>query len=255
MEYLEQFFDFVRQLTDPDRLAALLHSMGAWFYVLLFVVVFCETGLVVTPILPGDSMLFAVGAVASLPGANLSLALILIALIVAAVGGDAVNYAIGYHVGPRVFCSERSRLFNKQHLLRTQAFYEKYGGKTIILARFIPIIRTFAPFVAGIGKMSYFRFALYNVTGGVAWVFLCVFSGYFFGNIPWIKAHFETVLIAIVVISVIPMILEFILVRRRGAAHSPSFPSSAWERTAGSSASPPKSETKPTLQPVVPEQS
>src|SRR6266849_3310842 len=141
MEYLQQFIDFIRVLTDPDWLAALLHSMGAWFYVILFVIVFCETGLVVTPILPCDSMLFAVGAVASLSDASLSLPVILLALMVAAVGGDAVNYTIGYHVGPRVFSSERSRLFNKKHLLRTQAFYEKYGGKTIILARFIPIIR------------------------------------------------------------------------------------------------------------------
>src|SRR5207253_2870161 len=149
----------------------------------LFIVVFCETGLVVTPVLPGDSMLFAVGAVAALPGANLSLVVILLALMAAAVLGDGVNYMIGYHVGPKVFSSERSRLFNKKHLLRTQAFYEKYGGKTIILARFMPIIRTFAPFVAGIGKMSYCRFALYNVTGGVAWVLVCVLAGYFFGNI------------------------------------------------------------------------
>jgi membrane-associated protein len=254
MEYLEQFLDLIRQLTDPDRLAALLHSMGALFYVLLFAVVFCETGLVVTPFLPGDSMLFAVGAVASLPGANLSLTVILVVLVVAAVGGDAVNYAIGFHAGPKVFCSERSWLFHKKHLLRTQAFYEKYGGKTIILARFIPIIRTFAPFVAGIGKMSYFRFALYNVTGGVAWVFLCVFSGYFFGNIAWIKAHFEMVLIAIVVISVLPMVLELFLARRRGALTT-SFPSSAWERTAGSSASRSEPAAKQSLEPVVPEQS
>jgi len=221
MEYVHQLIDFIRELTDPDRLAVLLNSMGAWFYVVLFVIVFCETGLVVTPILPGDSMLFAVGAVAALPNAGLSLPVILLALIVAAVGGDAVNYAIGYHVGPRVFSSERSRLFNKKHLLRTQAFYEKYGGKTIILARFIPIIRTFAPFVAGIGKMRYLKFAAYNVIGGVAWVLLCVFGGFFFGNIPWVRAHFETVLIAIVALSVLPMVIEFILARRRRNPEKP----------------------------------
>ena len=232
MEFLEQFLDFVRQLTDPDRLATLLNSLGVLFYLLLFAVVFCETGLVVTPILPGDSMLFAVGAVASLPGANLSLTVILAALIVAAVGGDAVNYAIGYHVGPRVFSSERSRLFNKKHLLRTQAFYEKYGAKTIVLARFVPIVRTFAPFVAGIGKMRYFQFAVYNVTGGVAWVLLCVLAGYFFGNIEWVKRRFEIVLVAIVLLSVLPMVIEVFLVRRRrgAVAPTPSFPSSALER-------------------------
>ena len=218
MEFIEQVLDFIRVLTDPDRLAGLLNSLGMWFYLLLFVVVFCETGLVVTPVLPGDSMLFAVGAVAALPGTNLSMVAIVSALILAAVGGDAVNYAIGYHVGPRVFTSEHSRLFNKKHLLRTQAFYEKYGGKTIILARFIPIVRTFAPFVAGIGKMSYFSFALYNVTGGVAWVCLCVFAGYFFGNIAWVRAHFESVLVAIVLVSVMPIAIEYLLSRRRAGA-------------------------------------
>jgi membrane-associated protein len=231
MEYVEQFLDFIRVLTDPDRLAAFLQSMGAWFYLILFVIVFCETGLVVTPILPGDSMLFAVGAVAALPNASLSLPLILLALIIAAVGGDAANYAIGYHVGPRVFSSERSRLFNKKHLLRTQAFYEKYGSKTIILARFIPIIRTFAPFVAGIGKMRYVKFALYNVIGGVAWVLLCVLAGYFFGTRPWIREHFEAVLVAIVVLSVLPMVIEFILVRRRRVMNKPELVSAGAEKT------------------------
>ena len=231
MESIHQLIDFIRELTDPDRLGILLHSMGAWFYVVLFVIVFCETGLVVTPILPGDSMLFAVGAAASLPNASLSLPVILLALIVAAVGGDAVNYAIGYHVGPRVFKSERSRLFNKKHLLRTQAFYEKYGGKTIILARFMPIIRTFAPFVAGIGKMRYVKFAAYNVIGGVAWVSLCVFAGFFFGNNEWVRAHFETVLIAIVVLSVLPMAIEFVLARRRRHSEKAELVSAGAEKT------------------------
>jgi membrane-associated protein len=231
MEYVQQFLDFIRVLTDPDRLATLLQSMGAWFYVVLFVIVFCETGLVVTPFLPGDSMLFAVGAVASLSDAGLSLPALFLVLIVAAVGGDAVNYAIGYHVGPRVFSSERSRFFNKKHLLRTQAFYEKYGGKTIILARFIPIIRTFAPFVAGIGKMRYVKFAAYNVIGGVAWVLLCVFAGFFFGKFPWIRAHFEGVLVAIVVLSVLPMVIELILVRRRGNPEKQVLVSAGAEKT------------------------
>jgi membrane-associated protein len=218
MELIQQALDLIRQLTNPDSLSQLLNSMGVWFYVLLFVVVFCETGLVVTPFLPGDSMLFAVGAVAALEGSQLSLPVLLAGLIAAAVLGDAVNYAIGYYVGPRVFSSEKSRLFNKAHLLRTQAFYEKYGGKTIILARFIPIIRTFAPFVAGIGKMSYWRFASYNVIGGVAWVLICVFAGYLFGTREWVKKNFEAVLVAIIFISVLPMIIEFILARRRKSA-------------------------------------
>jgi membrane-associated protein len=231
MDFIHQIVELISKLTDPDQLAILLQSMGAWFYIILFVVVFCETGLVVTPILPGDSMLFAVGAVASLADANLSLPILILMLIVAAVGGDAVNYAIGYHVGPRVFSSERSRLFNKKHLLRTQAFYEKYGGKTIILARFIPIIRTFAPFVAGIGKMRYVQFALYNVVGGVAWVLLCVCAGYFFGNIAWIRAHFEMVLVAIVFLSVLPMAIELVLARRRRGTEKPELVSAAAERT------------------------
>jgi membrane-associated protein len=189
--------------------------MGPWLYLVLFLVIFCETGLVVTPFLPGDSLLFAVGAVAA--NTQLSLPFVLVLLSVAAVLGDAVNYTMGYQIGPRVFSSEKSRLFNKKHLLRTQEFYEKYGGKTIIIARFVPIIRTFAPFVAGIGKMNYPRFALYNVTGGVAWVMLCLFCGYFFGNIDWVKRNFETVIVAIVLISIMPMVIEVILARRRAA--------------------------------------
>src|SRR5262249_26144850 len=146
--------------------------LGPWLYLVLFAIIFCETGLVVTPFLPGDSLLFAVGATAALPGSPLSLPLLIVLLIVAAVLGDAVDYYLGYRIGPRVFSSEKSWLFNKKHLLRTQQFYEKYGGKTIVLARFIPIIRTFAPFVAGVGKMEYRRFFVYNVAGGAAWVLI-----------------------------------------------------------------------------------
>src|SRR5258708_1653282 len=176
-------------------------DLVAWnpsvFYALLFLVVFAETGLVVTPILPGDSLLFAVGAVAAGTSSPLSLPLLLLLLVAAAVLGDAVNYAIGYRLGPRVFKYENSWLLNKKHLLRAQTFYEKYGSKTIILARFVPIVRTFAPFVAGIGKMEYRRFAFYNVIGAVLWVGLCVTAGYFFGNIPWVVSHFELVLVGI----------------------------------------------------------
>src|SRR5262249_51228118 len=160
---------------------AMANALGLWLYLVLFAIVFCETGLVVTPILPGDSLLFFVGALASRADSELNVIGLLILLIVAAVAGDAVNYMIGYHLGPRVFSPEKSRLFNKKHLLRTHAFYEKYGGKTIILARFIPIIRTFAPFVAGIAKMEYRKFGLYNVTGGMAWVMTFLLGGYFLG--------------------------------------------------------------------------
>jgi membrane-associated protein len=203
-------------LPPLDRfLADSANSMGWWFYLLLFAVIFCETGLVVTPFLPGDSLLFAVGALAAVGGADLPTVLIL--LTVAAVLGDAVNYAAGYRVGPAVFRSERSRLFNRKHLLRAQAFYEDYGNKTIILARFVPIVRTFAPFVAGIGKMQYRRFVVYNVIGGLAWVLICTLCGYCFGNVGWVKQHFEAVAIAIVVLSVMPMVVELVLERRRAA--------------------------------------
>ncbi len=195
-------------------LAQCVGSMGPWFYLLMFAVIFCETGLVVTPFLPGDSLLFAVGALAS-TDAGLSMPVLLLLLTAAAVLGDAVNYAIGYRLGPKVFTSEKSRLFNRQHLLRAQAFYEKYGNKTIILARFVPIVRTFAPFVAGIGKMDYRRFALYNIVGGAAWVMICTWSGYYFGQVPWVHDHFEAVAVMIVVISVLPMVVELYLAWRR----------------------------------------
>ncbi|HXG12284.1 MAG TPA: DedA family protein [Gemmataceae bacterium] len=213
MELIQQFVDIFLHLDKvlPDY----ANQLGPWLYLVLFAIIFCETGLVVTPFLPGDSLLFAVGAVAALPDSQLSVPLLLVLLIGAAVLGDAVNYMIGYRVGPRVFTSETSRLFNKKHLIRTQRFYEKYGGKTIILARFIPIIRTFAPFVAGIGKMEYRRFGFYNVLGGAAWVVICLFSGYLLGNIDWVKRHFEVILVVIVLISVTPPVVEYLLSRRR----------------------------------------
>src|SRR5437870_3066000 len=214
-QFIDLFLHLDRHLNDYAG------HLGAWLYLILFLIVFCETGLVVTPILPGDSLLFAMGALAATEGSPLSLPLLMILLIATAVLGDAVNYAIGYHVGPRVFQSERSRFFNRKHLLRTQEFYEKYGGKTIILARFIPIVRTFAPFVAGIGKMRYPKFALYNVIGGVAWVSLCLFAGYLFGNFDFVSEHFELVLVAIVLISVLPMAVEFVVARRRRAVPEP----------------------------------
>jgi membrane-associated protein len=189
--------------------------MGPWLYLLLFAVIFCETGLVVTPILPGDSLLFAVGAVAALEGSPLNLPVLLVLLIVAAVAGDAVNYMLGYYIGPRVFKSESSWLLNKKHLLRAQYFYEKHGGKTIILARFMPIVRTFAPFVAGIGKMGYRRFSAFNVVGGVLWVATFLLGGFIFGNTEVVKRNFHIIIVAIIFISVLPIFVEYINSRRR----------------------------------------
>jgi membrane-associated protein len=193
-------------------------TLGGWLYLLLFIVVFCETGLVVTPFLPGDSLLFAVGALTAIEGSPLSLPIVIGLLIVAGILGDAVNYSIGYRVGPKVFHSETSRFLNKKHLLKAQAFYEKYGGKTIIFARFMPIVRTFAPFVAGIGKMTYPRFAMFNVVGAITWVVSFTVAGYFFGNIPAVKRNFQYVILAIIVLSVLPAAIE--LWRERKKQHA-----------------------------------
>jgi membrane-associated protein len=189
-------------------------ALGSWLYVVLFAIVFCETGLVVTPFLPGDSLLFAVGALASLPDSGLSLWLVAVLMIVAAVLGDAVNYAVGAYMGPKVFSREDSRWLNKKHLQRTHDFYEKYGGKTIFLARFVPIVRTFAPFVAGVGSMTYSHFALYNVTGAITWVLAFLLAGYYFGQIPTIQRNFHVVIVAIIVISLFPIAFEFVRARR-----------------------------------------
>jgi membrane-associated protein len=219
MEWLQMALEFMRHLGDH------LNDLAGWnlplTYLLLFGVIFAETGLVVTPFLPGDSLLFAVGAVAASANSPLSLPLLLVLLIIAAVLGDAVNYAIGYRLGPAVFRYESSWLLNRKHLVRAQEFYEKYGNKTIILARFVPIVRTFAPFVAGIGKMHYGRFGFYNVLGGVAWVLLCVLAGVFFGQMPWVKQNFELVIVAIIAISVLPMVLEVFLGWRKRSAPVP----------------------------------
>jgi membrane-associated protein len=203
--------NLVAQLVDLflhlDRhLGGLINTYSSWIYGLLLVVIFCETGLVVTPFLPGDSLLFAAGAFAA--KGSLSLSLLFVVLAIAAVAGDTANYWIGRKIGPKVFSRDDVRFLNKKHLDRTHAFYEKHGGKTIIIARFIPIIRTFAPFVAGIGQMSYARFIAYNVVGGLAWVSLCLFGGYFFGNLPFVQKNFSVVIIAIIVISVMPAVIE-----------------------------------------------
>ena len=213
MEILQQFLDVFLHL--DAHLNGWAASLGAGLYVVLFLIVFCETGLVVTPFLPGDSLLFAVGALAASEGSTISLPVVIVLLFVAGVLGDATNYAIGRRIGPRAFKSESSWLFNKKHLLRTQAFYERHGGKTIIIARFIPIIRTFAPFVAGIGEMSYARFLSYNVIGGLAWVGIFVFGGFFFGNLEVVRRNFTLVIFVIIILSVMPGVIEFLRHRWR----------------------------------------
>jgi len=183
-------------------------SMGPWLYALLFLIVFCETGLVVTPFLPGDSLLFAIGALAAIEGSPLKLPVLWVLLPLACIMGDTTNYFIGNKLGPKVFSAEKSLLLNKKHLLRAQTFYEKYGTKTIIIARFVPIIRTFAPFVAGIGSMRYNRFIGFSVFGCLLWIFSFTLGGYVFGNQPWVKSQFHYVVVAIIVISVLPVVFE-----------------------------------------------
>jgi membrane-associated protein len=216
MELLHQAIDVFFHLDSHLNLWA--GMLGPWLYLVLFLIIFCETGLVVMPFLPGDSLLFAVGALASVDGSPLHLPVLGILLCGAAVAGDAVNYAIGARVGPRVFSQNDSRLLNQEHVIRTQRFYEKYGGKTIVLARFIPIIRTFAPFVAGIGTMAYPRFALFNVAGGAAWVLSFLLGGYFFGNVPVVKQNFQYVIVGIILISIMPPVLEYLRARRESGA-------------------------------------
>lgn len=206
MEWIYSFIDLILHL--DVHLQELIVIYGTWLYGILFLIIFAETGLVVTPILPGDSLLFAAGTLAAAGGLNPHLLALL--LIIAAISGDTVNYWIGHYVGPKVFCKQKSLFFNPAHLEKTHKFYEKYGGKTIILARFIPIIRTFAPFVAGVGQMSYPRFIAYNVIGGIAWVALILYAGYFFGNLPLVKKHFSLVIIAIIIVSLMPIVVELI---------------------------------------------
>jgi len=189
------------------NLAAIISSYGLWTYPLLFLIIFAETGLVITPILPGDSLIFAAGALAG--AGYLDVFLLFVLLGFAAIIGDTVNYAIGNYFGPRVF-KEESKFFKREYLWRTQQFYQEHGGKTIILARFVPIIRTFAPFVAGIGRMEYARFLGFNIIGALFWVAVNLFVGYFFGGLPFVKEHFSLVLIGVVLISISPLIFEYI---------------------------------------------
>jgi membrane-associated protein len=211
MDLIRTLIEFV--LHVDDHLAVFVQQYGVLTYAILFVIIFCETGLVVTPFLPGDSLLFAAGALSASLGI-LNPVLLIVVLSIAAIAGDTVNYLIGAYIGPKVF-ERNSRFLKKEYLDRTNEFYAKYGGKTIILARFVPIVRTFAPFVAGVGKMNYGRFITFNVVGGIVWVVIFVTLGYVFGNIPIVKDNFEIVTLGIVFISVLPMIFEYVRSRRQ----------------------------------------
>jgi membrane-associated protein len=206
--------DLIDVVLHIDRyLAAWTASYGTWVYVILTAIVFCETGLVIAPFLPGDSLLFAAGAVAAVEGAALDPALLIALLSGAAIAGDAVNYAVGRRLGPRVFSGD-SKLLNREHVRRAHDFYEKYGGRAIVFARFVPIIRTFAPFVAGMGSMQYRRFALFNVSGGIVWVASFTLLGYWFGSIPAVGRNFHIVVLAIIAVSLIPLVVAWWRSRR-----------------------------------------
>jgi len=220
MEYIFQLIEFIVHI--DKHLIELCSQYGNWIYAILFIIIFCETGFVVTPFLPGDSLLFAVGSLAAIGAMDLTFAIVL--LVAAAFAGDTANYWIGYYVGPRVFHKENVRFFNREYLIKTHQFYERHGGKTIVIARFLPIIRTFAPFIAGIGTMSYPRFMLYNLTGGILWVLTFTIGGYLFGNIPFIKNNFSLVIIALILIPGMPALIEFIkhVINRRKTKHQES---------------------------------
>lgn len=228
-ELLDQFLALFKDL--PGFLDSFITNHGPWVYALLFAIIFVETGLVIMPFLPGDSLLFTVGAIAARGSMNVWLVSGL--LIVAAVLGDAVNYHIGKFIGPRVFSKEPSpgssfyeRALNRQHLARAHAFFEKYGGKAVVLGRFVPIVRTFVPFVAGAGAMNYGKFVWFNITGGILWVGVCVGAGYFFGNLEFVKKNFEAVVIGIIVVSLIPLVVEYFISKKgaRQAADSAAQP-------------------------------
>ena len=214
MELVHDALKFMQDfLQQGDYAKSVIKSYQVWIYAVLFLIIFCETGLVVTPFLPGDSLLFAAGTFTSM--GLFDLAVICVLLSAAAILGDTVNYWIGSLVGPKIFHKENVRLLNKEHLHRAHRFYEKYGGITIVLARFMPIIRTFAPFVAGIGKMTYWRFLVYNAAGGVAWILTFTLMGFFFGSQEYVKKNFSLVILAIIVISVMPGVIEYLRQRRK----------------------------------------
>lgn len=214
-QMMQWFLQVVDLFLHLDRhLNELVIMVGPWLYLIVFLIIFCETGLVVMPFLPGDSLLFALGALAAIDGSPLHVGVLAGLLFVAAVLGDATNYSIGYRVGPKIFKAEKSIFLNRDHLVKAHQFYEKHGGKTIIIARFIPIIRTFAPFVAGIGKMSYRQFGMYNIIGAFFWVVPFLLGGYFLGNLPAVKSNFHIIIVAIIILSVMPAVVEFVRARR-----------------------------------------
>ena len=214
MEFIQTLIDFVLHI--DVHLVEIVNSYQTWTYLILFLIIFAETGLVVTPFLPGDSLLFAAGAIIAKPETELNIYFMCVLLIVAGILGDMVNYHVGKYVGPKAF-SGKYKLLKKEYLDKTQAFYDKHGGKTIIYARFIPIVRTFAPFIAGIGTMTYSRFSSYNVIGAMAWVISFLFLGYFFGGLPIIKDNFTLVVFAIIVLSVLPPLIEVLRSKRKKA--------------------------------------
>ncbi|MGE0481291.1 MAG: DedA family protein [Phycisphaerae bacterium] len=218
MELVYPFIDFFIHI--DKHLLEIIQHYGAWTYPILFLIIFLETGVVVTPFLPGDSLLFAAGMFAGMGLLNPHGLFALLAL--AAVLGDTVNYALGHLIGPRVLRDNNSRIFRREYLDKTHAYFEKYGGMTIIIARFVPIVRTFAPFVAGVGAMTYTKFLAYNIIGGVLWVGLCVYGGYVFGQLPFVQKNFKWVVLAIIIVSVMPMVFEFLRARRHARASKPT---------------------------------
>ncbi len=216
MELLSTLADFILHI---DRHLQLLASeYGIWLYGILFLIVFCETGLVVFPLLPGDSLLFAAGSLAAIPMSQLNAHWLFVIFSVAAILGDSVNYSIGHGLGPKVFSFKKSRLFNPDHLRQTHAFFEKYGGKTIMIARFVPVVRTFAPFVSGIGAMSYSRFFMYNIVGALLWVAAFTYGGFLVGHMPLFQEHFKLLVLGIIVISVLIPAVEYLKRRFRSRA-------------------------------------
>ncbi|WP_406704660.1 DedA family protein [Sodalis sp.] len=215
MEYIKFIIDFILHI--DVHLAELVAQYGVWVYAFLFLILFCETGLVVTPFLPGDSLLFVAGALAALPSNGLDIHVMVLLMVLAAIAGDAVNYTIGRLFGKKLFSRPDSKIFRRSYLEKTHQFYARHGGKTIILARFVPIVRTFAPFVAGMGHMRYRHFALYNVAGGLLWVLLFSYAGYFFGNMPMVQQNLRWLIVAIILLSVLPGVVEVWRQRRLAA--------------------------------------
>ena len=222
MDLLSRLFHVLFPLTQ-EKLNDFINYVGPGkFHIIIFAIIFCETGLVVTPFLPGDSLLFTLGAIGAHPQASFDLFTMAVLLVAAALLGDNTNYWIGYRLGPAVFKRENSILLNKKHLTRAHDFYQRYGTKTVILARFVPIVRTFAPFVAGVARMNYARFLAFSIIGAIAWVSLCLAAGYAFGGLEFVRKHFELVVIAIVVISVLPIGIEYLRARRHATAKAES---------------------------------